>query len=216
MKTNQYLSSIFSLALIGVTACSSNVPDAENKKKSSNVATTDTDGVVTAEVDADAKTEQTVVSSPNSKIAETAVSFPPGTLAVSTTIALGEATESSNSMVTELGLASAIVKSATPVFVGSATGDAPITAGAIGLSLPLPLSDLGLGLTTAGGKLVFLYAYYSSAGWKTGVKPLTAADLVGTFLHADVLGFGYFQIAYMATAVEAKEIVTLIRPSLKK
>lgn len=215
MKIFQYMLLVVAAA---TTGCSSEIPDAKNEKKSSNVATADNEGVVTAEIDANAKSDQTVVASPNSKVAEASVTFPPGSVALSTSMAFGEATDASAAVVAELGLESAVVKSAAPVFLGPSSGTAAATAGTIGLSLPLPLSDLGLGLglTNAAGKLVFLYAYYSSEGWKSGVKPLTAADLVGTFLRADILGFGYFQIAYLAGSVDAKEVVSQIRPTLKK
>lgn len=108
------------------------------------------------------------------------------------------------------------MKAAAPVYIGAATGDMPVAAQSIALSLPLPLSAAGTNLTTASGKLVFFYAILTAEGWKSGVKPLTSKDLVGTYLNTKILGLGYFQIAYLTTSIEAKEMTTALRPSLKK
>ena len=216
MQANLIRHSIFSLLVITSVSCSSSIPDAESNKKSSNVATTEKDGVVTAEISSSSTSDQTVVASSSSEIADASITFPPGSIAVNTSMALGEATDTSSAIVTELGLATAVVKSAAPVFIGTAAiADMPTAASALALSLPLPLSDSGIKLTAETGKLVFFYAILTKEGWKSGVKPLTSADLVGTFLSTKVLGLGYFQISYVTTAVEAKEMTTAIRPSLK-
>ena len=216
MQTQMIKNTLISIALVSFFACSSSIPEVENNKKSSNVATTEKDGVVTAEIDANAKSDQTVVASSNSAVADASVSFPPGSLAISTSIALGEATDSGSAFITELGLSAAVVKAAAPVFIGVAAGDMPVTGQSIALSLPLPMSESAVKLTTATGKLVFFYAIFTAEGWKSGVKPLTSTDLVGTFLQTKILGLGYFQVAYLTTSVEAKEMTTAIRPALKK
>ena len=139
----------------------------------------------------------------------------PGSLSIPVSMSMGVAGDKSAAIVSESGLTSAVVKAAAPLFAGPVSGSEALVTGALAIGLPLPLSDSALALTGTSGKLVFLYVIYTSTGWKSGVKPLTAADLVGTFLRTGVKGFGYFQIAYLATAVEEKEVSSSIRPALK-
>jgi hypothetical protein len=204
------------LLAVAAPACSSDVEDVESTHQSSNVPTTEENGVVSAELKADATTDQTVVASAGSNVADAAVTIPPGSLAVTTTIALGEAEDQSAAILkATTGAEQVVTKSASPLFAGP-TGDPVATAGDLLIDLPLPVDAASLSLTTAAGKLVFLYSVYTSEGWKSGVKTLTTANLVGTFLHTGIKGFGYFQIAYVPTSVEDKEVVTETKPSLKK
>lgn len=198
--------------------CDSSIPDAKSNRRQSNVQTTEQNGVVTADINASATSHQTIVASSTSEVAESAIIFPPGSLTINTSVSLGTAVDKSSTIATEVGLTTAIAKAAAPLYAAPATGDIPTLSGQIAIVMPLPIQDMKVsGLTTISdaGKLVFFYLINTTEGWKSGVKPLTAADLKGTFLNTTVTGFGYFQIAYLADKVEAKEVVTQTRPSLK-
>jgi hypothetical protein len=223
-KKNKLFGILFMAATVtGLSACDSNISDAESKKRSSTVATEDTDGVIKGTITSAAG--GTLVASPNSLVADAAVVIPAGALAVDTELSMGEAQSASATLVTELGIAETnlLVSESSPVFIGAAAATA--VASPMQIYLPLPvdtssnLSGLGLtktNVTLASAKLVFLYTVYVDGGYKSGVKALTAANLVGTFVNMEVKGFGYFQIAYFTTAVEEKEVTTLRQPTLKR
>lgn len=197
-------------------ACDSKIDDLESKKESSNVAFTDSDGVVTATIDAAASSDQILVASPNSKVADASITVPPGALAVSTAISLGEASDQSSAILTELGV-STIGTPSTPVYVGPTSATPPNVAVPLTVKLPLPLGDLNtpnsLAATGTESKLVLLYVIYNN-GWKSGVIPLTSDSFIGAFLKQAVQGFGYFQIVYLASAVAEKNGTSVLVPSL--
>src|SRR5690606_4081485 len=110
------------------------------------------------------------------------------------------ATDLSSSILSENALTATLVTKGPAFFAAPSAGDPPVVSKPLTLSLPIPPPDGGYGLMASSGKLVFVYVILTSDGWKSGVKPLTASDLAGTFLRTEVLGLGYFQIAYMAEA----------------
>lgn len=196
--------------------CGSKIDDLESVRPVSNIPVTEADGVVTATISSTATSDQTVVGSASSKAADTAVTFAPGSLAVNTDIALGEATDKSADLLVELGVNNA-VKAGSPVYVGPATGTPPNLAAPLTIQLPLPLEEIGTTtLLESDSKLVLVYAIYNS-GWKTGMIPLTADNLLGAFVKQELSGMGYFQIVYLAAAAGAKEeIASAVTPSLGK
>ena len=209
------LSSILTAGGI-IAGCGSKIDDLESARQSSNVAYTDANGVVTATIDASATTNQVLVASPSSKVADAAIIIPPGALSVSTAITLGEATDHSAAILTELGVTS-VGATGTAVYAGPSGTTPPNTAVPLTVKLPLPLGDLngptGLNVADTESKLVLLYVVYAD-GWKSGAMPLTGANLKGAFLNASVLGFGYFQIVNLLNAVSEKKADSTIVPAL--
>jgi hypothetical protein len=211
-------SKILAAAWLAATAagCSSDIDDVESKHETSNVATTEEGGVVTAELTADATTDQRVVASGSSDVADASITIPPGALPTAGTIAVGQADDQSAALLKEATGTDVAVSQAVAPLYAAPTADPIATTGTLAITLPLPIDASSLKLTTAAGKLVFIYLVYTKDGYKSGVKTLTTANLVGTFVHTDVLGFGYFQLAYVPATVEDKEVTSKSKPGLKK
>jgi hypothetical protein len=206
---------VFSFLAVAALGCGSKIDDLHSERPTSNIPVTESDGVVTATISAAATSDQKVVGSPSSKAADTSATFPPGSLAVDTDIAIGEATDKASDLLTELGVDNA-VQAGSPVYVGPAAGTPPDLSAPLTIQIPLPLEDIGLSLADAESKLVLIYAIYDN-GWKTGMIPLTADNLLGAFVKQNLSGMGYFQIVYLATASGAKEeIASAVVPSLGK
>jgi hypothetical protein len=214
------LKALFRAALLGAIvtapACDSQVEDAESSRKESTFATEEADGVVTGTF---LKGEAgTMVASPTSEVADASVDVPADALAVDTEVSIGEATDLSSALGGDLGIGQAnpLVSSSAPVYIGPHAATEVASPLSIALPLPLASDSLGLNATTlASAKLVFMYLIYVDGGYKAGIKALTAANLVGTFVNMEVKGFGYFQIAYFADEVEETEIDSTRAPKLK-
>lgn len=208
-----------SIALASVTmlqGCGSTLPDATSSRPTSNVTTTESAGVTSATISASATGDQRMVASATANVPDAGATFPPGSIAVETSVALGQASDKGTAIVGESGTATTVIAQKTvPVYIGPATGAIPVLPAPMTVSLPFVLSSSALALNATTSKLVFLYAVYTSAGWVSGVKPLTATDFVGTFFTTKVKGFGYFQIAYVNEALPEKEVVSAVQPTLK-
>lgn len=201
-------------ALIMLASCESSISDLSSSRKTSNVATTEENGIVKATIKASASGNQELVASQSSTVADTSIIFPAGALAVDTEVSIGAAVDRSTTILSENNVAGTLVKAGAPVYIG-ATDSSATFANPATLSLPLPLSGDNLKLTADSGKLAFVYAVLTTTGWISGIKPLTAADLLGTFLRTDIEGFGYFQIVYLSEKTEAKKAATQVRPAFK-
>jgi hypothetical protein len=212
MKKHRFLS--FLLAASLMNSCDSKIDELESQRPSSNVATTEKDGVVTATIDPNATVDQILVASPTSKAADASVTFPPGALAVATDISIGEAIDQSSALLSELGV-NGLVQGGAPVYIGPASAGTTVdVAQPLTIQLPIPLEDLSLtGLADDDSKLVLIYVIHNN-GWKSGIIPLTKENLVGAFLKVALKGLGYFQVAYLATAATTKEATSSIRPAL--
>jgi len=212
MKNTLFM--ILALSTCFMTACESKIDDLETTRLTSNIAVTEANGVVTGTVSSSATTDQIMVASTSSGIADSAVTFPPGALAVSTEIALGEAGDRKSAILAELGVVDAL-QSTAPVYVGPATGTPPVIGEALTIQLPLPLEETGTGLVNTAGtsKLVLVYVIYDN-GWKAGMIPLTSENLSGAFVKQAMEGLGYFQIVYLNTAAAVKEVSSQVRPGL--
>ncbi|WP_141732772.1 hypothetical protein [Oligoflexus tunisiensis] len=119
MKTKLFVT--FALASLLMSGCDSKIEDLESKGLTSNIPVTESDGVVTGTVSSTATTDQMIVASASSNVADAAVTFPPGSLTVSTEISLGEATDKSAGILAELGVTDAL-QTMEPIYVGPATG----------------------------------------------------------------------------------------------
>jgi hypothetical protein len=213
MKVQSLLSLILTLAM--TNACDSQIEDLKSQRPSSNVAVTESDGVVTATISANSSTDQILVASAASKAADAQVTFPPGALAIDTEISIGEATDQSPAIMSELG--SSLVQAGSPVYIGPTAAASTVEVGqALTIQLPIPLDSMGAtGLVTATSKLVLIYTIYNN-GWKSGLIPLTKENLVGAFLKVSLSGLGYFQVAYLASEASTKEVTSSVRPALGK
>jgi hypothetical protein len=214
MKVQSLLTLIMTTAL--AMACESEIEDVKSQRPTSNVAFTEADGVVTATISSASSSDQILVASAASKAADAQVTFPPGSLAIDTEISIGEATDQSAAILSELG-ASSLVQAGSPVYIGPTTAGATVAVGeALTIQLPIPLESMGAsGLVTATSKLVLIYTIYNN-GWKSGLIPLTKENLVGAFLKVSLSGLGYFQVAYLASEGTLKEVTSAIRPALGK
>lgn len=209
---------IFASLLASLTfsfSCGSNIDDLESERTASNIVTTEADGVVTATIQASATTDQILVGSASSKAADAAVIFPPGSLAVDTSISIGEAVNKSSEILTEIGM-SGLVQAGDPVYIGSSTAGATVTvAQPLTVQLPLPLEKLeGAGLQATSSKLVILYTIFKDGAWVSGSLPVDSSLIVGTLMRLSFKGVGYFQLVYLATAGSSMEVTTAIRPLL--
>jgi hypothetical protein len=214
MKVQSLLILIMTTALS--MACESEIEDVKSQRPTSNVVITEADGVVTATISSASSSDQILVASAASKAADAQVTFPPGSLAIDTEISIGEATDQSAAILSELG-ASSLVQAGSPVYIGPTAAGSTVAVGqALTIQLPIPLESLGAsGLVTATSKLVLIYTIYNN-GWKSGLIPLTKENLVGAFLKVSLSGLGYFQVAYLATEGTFKEVTSAIRPALGK
>lgn len=212
MRKKYFLAIAFTSMLLA--ACESQIDDLESTRLTSNVAVTEANGVVTGTISSSATTDQIMVSSANSEIADTAVTFPPGALAVSTELALGKASDKSVSVLSELGVADGL-PAAAPVYVGPASGTPPVLGNPLTIQLPLPLDELELA-DTGTSKLVLVYVIYVNNVWKAGMIPLTTENLEGTFVKQELPGLGYYQIVYLNSARGQKEVTSEVRPGLNK
>lgn len=212
MRNKYFLAIAFTSMLLA--ACESQVEDLETTRLTSNIAVTEANGVVTGTISSSATTDQIMVSSANSEIADTAVTFPPGALAISTELALGKAGDKSTSVLTELGVSDGL-PAAAPVYVGPASGTPPVLGNPLTIQLPLPLDELDL-VDTGTSKLVLVYVIYVNNSWKSGLIPLTTENLEGTFVKQELPGLGYYQIVYLNSARGQKEVTSEVRPGLEK
>jgi hypothetical protein len=212
MRKKMFLAIAFTSMLLA--ACESQVEDLESTRLASNIAVTEANGVVTGTISSTASTDQIMVSSANSEIADSAVTFPPGALAVSTELALGKASDKSVAVLAELAVTDGL-PAAAPVYVGPVSGTPPVLGNALTIQLPLPLDELGL--ADAGtSKLVLVYVIYVNSTWKSGMIPLTTENLEGTFVKQELPGLGYYQIIYLNSARGQKEVSSEVRPGLDK
>lgn len=212
MRKKYFLAIAFTSMLLA--ACESQIDDVESTRLTGNVAVTEANGVVTGTISSSATTDQIMVSSANSEIADTAVTFPPGALAVSTELALGKASDKSVAVLGELGVTDGL-PAAAPVYVGPASGTPPALGNPLTIQLPLPLDELELA-DTGTSKLVLVYVIYVNSVWKAGMIPLTTENLEGTFVKQELPGLGYYQIVYLNSARGQKEVTSEVRPGLNK
>jgi hypothetical protein len=211
MKADSLLSLILTLTL--TSACESQIEDLKSQRPTSNVAVTESEGVVTATISANSTNDQVLVASAASKAADAQVTFPPGALAIDTEIAIGEAKDQSTAIMSELN-SGTLVQAGSPVYIGPTAANTTVEVGqALTIQLPIPLDTMGLVNTTS--KLVLIYTIYDK-GWKSGLIPLTKENLLGAFLKVSLRGLGYFQVAYLASEASIKEITSAVRPSLSK
>jgi hypothetical protein len=204
----------FALTALLISGCDSKIEDLESIRPTSNIPVTESNGVVTGTVSSTATTDQRIVASASSKVADASVTFPPGALAVSTEISVGVATDKSAGILAELGVTDAL-QSMDPLYVGPGTGTPPAVAAPLTIQLPLPLEDLEAGLHVHGdSKLALLYLVYNN-GWKAGLIPLNHDNLIGAFMKQSMPGLGYFQIVYMNSAKGELDASSQITPELK-
>jgi hypothetical protein len=210
MKKKAFLAIAFTSMLLA--ACESQVDDLQSTRLTSNITVTESNGVVTGTVNHTATTDQIMVASATSDIADAAVTFPPGALAVSTELALGQAGDKSVAVLAELGVTDGVPATA-PVYAGPVSGTPPELGKALTIQLPLPLDELSLA-DTGTSKLVLVYVVYDNGSWKSGMIPLTSANLEGAYVKQELNGLGYYQIVYMNTAKGEKEVTSQVQPGL--
>jgi hypothetical protein len=211
MKKKKYFLAIAFTSML-LAACESQVDDLKTVRPTSNITVTESNGVVTGTVSSTASTDQIMVASATSEIADSAVTFPPGALAVSTEIALGQAGDKSSAILAELGVTDGLPATAA-VYAGPVSGTPPTIGEALTIQLPLPLDELSLADTTT-SKLALVYVIYVGGSWKGGMIPLTTANLEGAFVKQELPGLGYYQIVYMDSAKGEKEVTSQVRPGL--
>ncbi|HET9239906.1 MAG TPA: hypothetical protein VFO10_21775 [Oligoflexus sp.] len=212
MRKKYFLAVAFTSMLLA--ACESQIDDLETTRLTSNITVAESNGVVTGTISSTATADQIMVSSANSEIADSAVTFPPGALAVSTELALGKASDKSTSVLTELGVTDGLPATA-PVYAGPVSGTPPVLGNALTIQLPLPLDELALA-DTGTSKLVLVYVIYVDNSWKAGMIPLTTENLEGTFVKQELPGLGYYQIVSLNSARGQKEVASAVRPELAK
>lgn len=210
MSKKYFLAIAFTSMLLA--ACESKVEDLETTRLTSNVAVTESNGVVTGTISSTATTDQIMVASASSDIADSAVTFPPGALSVSTELSLGKASEKSTAVLSELGVSDG-APATDPVYAGPVSGTPPALGQPLTIQLPLPLDDMNLADSDT-SKLILVYVIYVKGSWKSGMIPLTAANLEGTFVKQELPGLGYFQVVYLNSAKAKKEVDSQIQPGL--
>ncbi|RYZ91179.1 MAG: DUF1566 domain-containing protein [Proteobacteria bacterium] len=195
--------------------------------KTFSVTTAPTDGGgVSAVFTANSSGNQLMQAADDSTIKDSSVSFPPGTLAISTTIRMEEgASFASAAMVSEMGLDTKVTQSGTAVAVVPNT---PMDAKApFVVKIPLPVST-GLMLDDPWSKLVVMYRVNKVGEGKivNGILPRSDIVIENGVVSFQSLYFGSFQTAVTSVTVMDKvqaetkaEIITkqesISRPALQ-
>ena len=202
----------FALLLLNVACGKSQIEDPASVQDSSNVSATESGGIVTAEIKADATEDQRVVASLSSAVASSSVTFPLGAIRTATTITLGEGDAGlTDSGLSELGVSSAAAATlkSSPLNVGALTVPSLEKDADVKLPLPVKAADLGTGSGAAlAGKysVFFLSIVYTSPTTKVvSLKKLGKTNLVGTFAKVSVKGIGWFQILVLPSATTESE-----------
>ena len=186
-----------------------------NDRKNGSVLVLETSatasGGVAARVEINGKDAQQIAASENSAIAGAAVVFPPGSLAIATTIELAPAAPLTTGNLSAVGVDSTVVASGTPVAITSAEKmDAvnPFT-----LALPIPS---GVGLRLQGvdpERLSVLYRLerVSTGESVAGVFTGPQIRIVGGKVEFETSWFGTYQVIVTERpVVQAREVAAAV------
>ncbi len=163
--------------------------------------TTEINGLVSADLSADSDKVQIISASNNSAVAGSQVSFPPGSIAIATTISIGLG----DSLITDLGeggldLGTDITASANPVSVSSSVSIDATQPFTISLSIP---DSTGLRLQDAFENLIVLYRVdkHAAGGAFKGVIPRDSFVVKNGYAQVSTIHFGTFQAVFTKSVV---------------
>ncbi|MGE0173315.1 MAG: hypothetical protein AB7T49_11030 [Oligoflexales bacterium] len=205
------------LCAFSVTSCFQSVFDSagtvDGTASIKNVkAVAGDNGKVTVAVDIDSTATQTFEVTDDENLAGTSVSFPPGSLNVSTAITIEQSASLEDSVLADLELTDNSVSVAgSGVIIRPAASTAaalkPFT-----IQLPVPGSSLRLQSNLA--NLAVLYHVWQSDGGKLvgGVLPFSALKVVDGIVYFDTKFFGAYQVMIMAAEIEETVEVTTEEP----
>ncbi|MBC7529943.1 MAG: hypothetical protein H7318_00080, partial [Oligoflexus sp.] len=182
---------------------------ARNGEKAETQLTTQTTatGATTAAISASSLSTQLVSASPRSAVAGTSLSFPPGSLAISTSITIEEgASVATPALAAELNLGTDVTKSGTAVTVNP--GTATDTRIPFQLSIPLPVS---FALADDWSNLIVFYKVTLVSEGKNviGIIPRSEIEIKNGAAQISTSHFGSFQTAITKdTVTEKKEADT--------
>ncbi len=179
--------------------------------------TSDVDGVLTASLDGSSGATQVVQASASSNIAGSSIAFPPGSLAISTSVTVEEGAPLANSgLETELGVSADAGLAAASATVVISTG--VLMDAAQPFTVAIAISD-GSGLNLEGGKYyIVLYK----------VNKTTSADLIGGIIPTSQITiangkaefktkyFGAYQLATVNQPIEEPKEVATTSPIVTK
>lgn len=170
-----------------------------------------TSGGVFAAVEADSKNEQLISVPTDSAVKGTEVLIPPGALKIAATIFIEEsAALATDALSEELSLGTTITDAGTAVAIQSSVAADP--AHPLKISLPLPVSGLGLSLQgDPWARLAVIYkvSAFDSAQTFSGVIPRANIVVEGNVAKISTPFFGSFQTALTKDVItEEKKVAT--------
>ena len=147
-------------------------------------------GATSGEVSAGSSLTQTMQAPPSSAVAGAAVSFPPGSIAVATTVSMEQAVPLATPVTAaQLGIFGNIASSGTPLVIQSSTKQDAVTPFTIAVSLP---SEAALDQSGYFDRLIILYKMQTASG----------ECYVGIILRSEITiknGFAYFSTSYFGS-----------------
>lgn len=179
----------------------------ENKKFDSEYK--EVDGVTSAKVAADSKTEQTIAAGEGSDLAGTSVTFPVGSLAVGTEVSIQPGVSVATAPnLSELGVKSKV--NGTGPSVSVAAKDAQDTLVPMTISIPLP-SGSALQLEDSYELLVVIYMIKSNVDQtvKVGIIPRKDLTVAETKVNLTSTFFGLYQAVYLSIPVKEAVVTNL-------
>ncbi len=196
-------------ATILLSSCGSSIEEISSGRPHSSVATTEKDGVVSGDVKKDGGS-QTIVAGDGTAIPESSVNFPAGSLVLDATVSMKKGSDLTSTLLGDLGMSGSTVVAVqgAPVLVSS-SNDAALT-GAYTLSLPVPIPDQPLSLTTTAGKskISILYLWKGAGSNHVGLTTVDQSNFRGTFVKLDFKNFGWFRLVAFTSTVTDKDVTT--------
>ena len=204
-------------ALLGITITLSGCMDggflskdgnADSLFRSVRIAALESDGLATGSLHSSELGEQIISASEDSQIVGSTAVFPPGSLAVSTEVTIGEGLDlGSNETLQALDLGGKAVSEGRPVAIGAA--DDQDTKSPFVLAIPLPSSDSGFGLQDLHGNIVVLYSV-AKVGQNSQYRGIIGRDqltVTGSLVQFTTYHFGTFQAVILDRPLIGKKEV---------
>lgn len=152
---------------------------------------------------------QVLTAAPQSSIAGSQASFPPGTLAVDTNVTIAPGPSlANNAVATQLGLGTTLASSGSAVAVTSSVPTDATQPFTLAIPLPDNGNSLALGNTDAYANLIIIYTVTTASGSVlTGIILRDLINIVNGFANFSTLHFGTYQaVVTVAPVVQSVQI----------
>jgi uncharacterized delta-60 repeat protein len=164
-------------------------------------------------IDKNSATPQTIaLDSTNEELAGTAVTFPPGSLSISTAITVEQAATIDSTMLQNIGLTdTGVAEAGAGVIIRPAENTEAVNPFTIQLPIPKTTS-LRLADNTSNMVVLFHVWKNSESSLVGGVLPLSELTMVGGFITFDTKYFGAYQVTILTKKIEEKKEVVTTEP----